>query len=136
MNDIQRELAEALRSGEAGQTPIPSNLLSTGNNRFSFSGLACEIYRRHHSQEGSWVLSGRNRAFRFEERDHHTRMPEKIARWIGLLDAQGNVQKKAGDLKTNGKWEIRSLSGIYEYGTDFPEMADLIEERAQDIFGN
>ena len=77
MNDIQRELAEALRSGEAGQTPIPSNLLSTGNNRFSFSGLACEIYRRHHSQEGSWILSGRNRAFRFEERDHHTRMPEK-----------------------------------------------------------
>lgn len=138
MNSIQRELLQLLRSGGLEETGVPSNLLSAGHNRFSFSGLVCELYRRHHPGEAYWARLGRSQALRFEGREYHTEMPQRVARWAGLRNPRGSIPPEAEPLmkmKTRrGEWEVRSLTAAHECGRDFAGMADIIGERSRDIF--
>ena len=137
MNRQQRELVELLRSGELGEDNR-STLLHPGPRRYSLAGAVCEMYRRNHPGEAFWhrdpTDNRTSSSFRFQGETFHTAPPGRVARWMGLHNRHGGIHRQAPPLVMQGRWEVRTLTAAYECGLSFRELADLIEDRAQDLF--
>ncbi len=136
MNRIQMELIKLLRSGELPEARSRTNLLSPEPNQFSLGGAVCELYRRHHPESAYWHhdrrSSGPASTFRYEGQIYYTIPPQKIARWMGLHNQYGAVRHEAPPLLT--QWPVRNLTAAFECGLTFQELANLMEQNAQDLF--
>ena len=134
MNQQQRELIQFLRSGEIQELPERSNILSRSSRAYSLNGAICEIYRRHHPTRAYWQPYGTSRKFRCDGASYYTVPPGSVARWMGLRNEHGAVERGTPPLISRDGWPVRNLTALYECGLSLAEIADLIEERAQDLF--
>ena len=118
LTEPQKKWLAALRSGEFQQ--CQGQLSKDGG--YCCLGVACEIFREELSLE-KHELTSRNG---YSYNESYQYLPEKVREYLALNTIQGFFRKK------DGKCEY--LSNLNDNGKTFKEIADIIEENADQIF--
>jgi len=119
-------LTDLLRSGRYNQ--IKGYLRREGKG-FCWSGVACDAYDILNKVQSGWSMD----ECKFWLYRSHTVMPIEVRDYFGFKTQIGEFIKK----KKNGKGHIRtSLVKMNDTGSDFFEIADVIEEEPKNLFVN
>lgn len=109
LNPVAQKWVEALRSGKYEQA---TKRLRQGN-RFCCLGVACDLYATEHDKQ--W-----DRTYFDGE---YAVLPQSVQKWLGLKTDIGGCTS-----------EWRCLSDENDHGATFDEIADLIEQHADELF--
>ena len=121
MNENVKRWVKALRSGEYKQG---SGALRMGDE-FCCLGVACDLF-----DNNGWRPSG------YDLLDNYLMngivkvgsLPKEVMHWLGLADSSGYFMVGC----TQGQWA--SLADANDGGATFDEIADLIEDNADNLF--
>ena len=132
MNESQKALVEALRSGEYKQTKYA--LCKTNGEQPSYCclGVACEVYQK---TVGGLTLSevSEQRVYNGRAQD----LPLPVKEWLGFHDSIGQIDELKQDelldfLKEKGvdvkDWNTDTLAELNDNGVSFEVIADIIEK--------
>ena len=110
MNDAERKLVEALRSGRYGQA---TGQLRRGD-AFCCLGVACDLFdpAAWQDEDGTWL--------HLDSADAD--LPEPVRLWLGWLDSEGETVASTLSLDHSA-----ALTELNDAGFTFSQIADLIE---------
>lgn len=111
LNPVAQKWVEALRSDRFTQT---KRFLRTKEG-FCCLGVACELYREENG--GEWTDAYTGIAFESSVKT----LPDKVKDWLHLRS-------------DNGSFRQGCLSQQNDQGMTFAEIADLIEQHADELF--
>lgn len=109
---VKKLWLEALRSGDYKQGKLK---LRNDDNEFCCLGVLCDLYAKEHGKR--W--GKRNGSITFMLLSGVP--PNKVWEWAGLSDANPRITTSPG----SGD----SLAGLNDTGSDFSEIANLIEAK-------
>lgn len=114
---------EALRSGEFKQC---AGALSRQENGFCCLGVACEVYQQNVGGlrvEPAELCDDENKYD-----GEASVLPERVRDWLGLSCVEGSYHT------ADENYRFRTLHELNDIGTDFAEIADIIESRPPGLF--
>lgn len=118
LTEPQKRWVAALRGGEFKQC---RGQLSK-NGGYCCLGVVCEIFREELSLEKHELTFGDGYSYN----ESYQYLPCKVKEYLALNTTEGYFRKK------DGKGEY--LSNLNDDGASFEEIADIIEENADQIF--
>lgn len=125
---------EALKSGEFKQGQGRLLQQHDGSRYYCCLGVACEVYRRETGQ-GEWrERPGFETRLEFHEEGgkHGSVLPLSVQRWLGVSNCDGTFVSSRDQL---GRALLNTLVGLNDGGYTFDQIADVIVERPEKLFG-
>jgi hypothetical protein len=140
--EIAQKWVKALRSGKYKQGQKALKYHNKGVTRHCCLGVLCELYQQDKKQKQQkplkttevtpqdaclfLELSPRGRAVQFA--NDSTELPPSVARWAGLHTHDGAFIEPV-----KGFRRIRSLAGLNDDGATFKKIADVIEQKCEEL---
>lgn len=125
LNENAQKLVAALRSGEFEQAQHALR----EDDSFCCLGVACELYRREHPDEGDWI---ENETIYEECRV----LPHRVQRWLGFTYKDGQFYSDtlphtwSDGLYSGGT----TLADLNDSGCSFEGIANTIESEPDGLF--
>jgi hypothetical protein len=112
--DVKRRWLEALRSDKYEQTDQILGYYNDYSNKrfFCCLGVLCDIYSKE-TGRGEWL----SHSFKIDSVNYLNFLPNEVMDWAGLIE---------NDPRPNS--ESATLSAINDSGSDFNDIADIIEK--------
>lgn len=131
MNEPQKALVAALRSGEYKQTTHTLCRINSNDVSYCCLGVACEIYQKI---VGGLTITEdeRQRSYNGRRQD----LPVPVEEWLGFVDGIGKIDEAKHDklqayldskeIKIKA-WNLDTLAELNDNAVPFDAIADIIE---------
>lgn len=133
MNEPQKALVAALRSGEYKQAKHVLCSFDEQDKRFCCLGVACDLYQK---MVGGLKITETEHNRRYN--DHGQDLPAPVMVWLGFYNSIGVIdENRVKELQTllNEKgldkiepYHLDTLAELNDNGTPFDVIADIIEK--------
>ncbi len=119
--DIKKEWAEALNSGEYEQGPGVLRREKDGKAEYCCLGVLCELYLKEHNR--TWDVNVFNGVSRLDDEEHY--LPRAVREWAGLT-MENPAVSIPGDYGEEHYHNLSDLNDIHE--KSFQDIAGFIQQ--------